>query len=95
MTDATPFNPDWCVHPGATLQDWMDEMKLSPRVVAGLMKLEVADVEDLVAGKMELDEDVARRLWNATQIPTAFWLKREQHFRTALAEGKIWSGKPT
>lgn len=78
------FDPDWTVHPGATLLEWMVEdlavrMQTSPPVIEGLLK-----------GTESLTPELAGKLQTATGISFRFWSGLERQFREDLAANKRW-----
>ena len=92
MPKPIPFKPDWVVAPGGTLQDWMDENKLSVGALAvacygqankaATMQL-IQDVLD----RKPLTIEHARALQRGTFIKASFWLALETNYRAGLAAG--------
>jgi plasmid maintenance system antidote protein VapI len=87
------FDPDWCIHPGGTLRDWMEENGVpSARIVASCCRdLEERDVQGVLDGKRKITGPLAAKLQVATGIPAQLWLNLEKAFRQGLAEGKTWT----
>jgi len=84
-----PFDPDWVVHPGATLREWFAEIGL-PLSVAGLYGIDERTLKRLFAGKQKISPALAQKLCNLTQIGAPFWLAYDHNFRVGLASGKQW-----
>lgn len=92
MPKPIPFNPDWVVAPGGTLQDWMDENKLSVASLAvvcygqarkGATVQLIQDVLD----RKPLTPEHAQTLERGTSIKARFWLALETNYRDGLAAG--------
>lgn len=86
------FNPDWVVHPGATLSDCMEEKGLDAADVfdAGLTQTEL---RGLYAGTLDLTPEIAGKLHALTGVSVDFWLSMERVFREGLAAGKTWTSR--
>lgn len=86
---ALTFDPDWVVHPGATLADWFNEMRL-PFVVAEQYGISQRTLKRILAGTQPITPKMAQRLCNLTHVGAPFWLALEHNFRVGLAAGKHW-----
>lgn len=85
----TKFDPDWVVHPGATLREWFDDVGL-PLSVGKLYGLDERTLHRLFDGRQKITPTIAQRLCNLTHIGAPFWLAYEHNFRVGLAAGKHW-----
>lgn len=85
-----PFDPDWVVHPGATLADWMKEAGLPKRVAYVLSGLTSEELDGVLDGTVAITEQIADKLARLTFISAKFWLGYEHNFRVGLAAGKHW-----
>lgn len=91
----TTFDPDWVVHPGATLDDWMDEHErpwYTLCLADGPGCIPARTVYRVLFGEEPIDRDLAERLHLRTGISTDLWLNLEKTFRAGLAAGKHWDG---
>jgi HTH-type transcriptional regulator/antitoxin HigA len=88
MGEGKGFNPDWCISPGETLRDWMDENGLSARVTAKACSLDVVVFQRILDGKQRIGLTKACKLQQGTGIPAQLWLNLERAYRQGLAEGK-------
>ena len=91
------FDPDWCISPGETITDWMEENGLvhgDRRLVKVLATacghMDVKRLQKLIDGRVQLRYDDAARLESGTGIPAFLWLNLEKQFRQGLADGKRW-----
>jgi plasmid maintenance system antidote protein VapI len=85
------FDPDWVVAPGATLQEWFDDVRL-PLAVGAHYGISERTLRRLFAGKQKITPALAQKLCNLTQVGAPFWLALEHNFRVGLAAGKYWEG---
>lgn len=85
----TSFDPDWVVHPGATLKDWFEEMGV-PLSVATHYGITERTLKRLFEGKQRITPTLAQRLCDLTHVGAPFWLALEHNFRVGLAAGKRW-----
>lgn len=92
MTKSKPFDPDWVIHPGATLADWIQENVLgNPMLAAAHAGLNEDEIKGILAGELEIDRERALRLAEMTSVSADFWLALEKNFRDGLAAGKTWT----
>ena len=94
-TKTYAFDPDWVVHPGEVLQEWLEYTKLPRTVATKLHGFTDEEFDGLLDGSVEITEEVARKLKNLTDIGMPFWLAFEHNFRVGLAAGKHWIGNPS
>lgn len=86
----TTFDPDWVVHPGATLQDALDERRQSVTDLAQQCELPPTVIEGILGGWEPIDTYIADRLAATVGASSAFWLSHEHLFRSGLERGKVW-----
>lgn len=91
MTSDLPFDPDYVVHPGATVRAWRKEQGLSIAEAAERCAMTPERFEEIERGLVELHGMDAYRLSQGTGSPQSFWLERERQFREGLAKGKTWT----
>lgn len=89
-----PFEPDWCIAPAATLEDWMQENDLDVDTMAFAAGIRtrpgrryVTTAIQGVLDKKPLTQPVADILWDITGIPAKFWMNYEHNYRAGLAAG--------
>jgi plasmid maintenance system antidote protein VapI len=86
------FRPDWVVAPAESLQDWMDENHLSPRVLAvacggrGHLAWTLPLIEDVLE-RRPLTRHHAHVIAIGTGTSERFWLNLEHNYRAGLAAG--------
>lgn len=77
-----PFNPDWAPSPpGDTIQDILDQKKLT--ILGFIFKtgIPAAQAERLLRGEEPLTEEIAQILERTIGGPAAFWIRREANYR--------------
>jgi plasmid maintenance system antidote protein VapI len=92
MTDLTPYDPDYVVHPGETLAEWLEYARMDTGIAVALYGFDEDEINGVLAGTLEIDEGLAAKLSDLTGIPVTFWLALEHNFRVGLAAGKTWCG---
>jgi plasmid maintenance system antidote protein VapI len=87
--DPLAFDPDWCVAPGETLREWIEESGLSVRSTATICgRMPVERMEAIIAGDEPITDVDAEALAHGTGIPDRHWLALERFYRQGLAEGR-------
>lgn len=83
-----PFDPDWCMRPGVMLEELMSDMGLSKRMLAKVCLTDVATIDGILDGTVQIDAQVSAQL-SLLGISRTFWLNWERTYRAGLAAGKI------
>lgn len=92
--DDSPFNPDWASPPGHTIAlRLMDRMSVSAKQLADALHLSLEELPLFVNGRIALTEEMAGQLSKLVGGTTDFWVRREAHYRDALARGCTDTGK--
>jgi len=83
------FDPDWCIRPGETLREWMDDQRLTPKTI-GVMcgRMPEEWIDGILAGTRRITPNIADGLELGTSIPARLWLRLEAHYRAGLKAGK-------
>jgi len=81
------FDPDWVSAPGDSINDVLEHYKLTPEWLAGQLSLTEADTQKLLAGDLEITDELAEKLATAVRYSKQFWINRERHYREGLAKG--------
>lgn len=85
------FDPDWCIHPGATLRDWREENGLPTKAAAtACARMPVEMYERIEAGEQKITDEIAAALAHGTGITASLWRNLERNFRAGLKAGKTW-----
>jgi hypothetical protein len=95
VTEERPFEPDWCVPPGAFLRQWLDShnMMRCPDVLALACGGPVGRDAALVLLNEVLAHEPLSQLHvgcvaRGTGIPESFWRDAEKAYRDGLAQGR-------
>lgn len=78
------YKPDYISPPGETINEMLESCEMEKDQFAGMIELEVDEVEKLLKGDLEIDCDLATRLQIVLGPPVEFWIAREQQYREGL-----------
>jgi HTH-type transcriptional regulator / antitoxin HigA len=81
-----PFQPDYAVPPGATLEETMDALGMTQRDLADRTGLTVQTLNRIFKGEQPITYETANRLELVTGNPAAFWNNLEAQYREQLAK---------
>jgi HTH-type transcriptional regulator/antitoxin HigA len=71
--------------PGDTIQEAIDELKITQRELANRMGRSIPKLNDLIKGKEPLTSNTAVLLERVLGIKKTFWLNREQRYREEIS----------
>jgi HTH-type transcriptional regulator/antitoxin HigA len=80
-----PYDPDYAVPPGRTLQETIDALGLDQRELAQRTGLSAKHVNQVIKGVASITPDTAIRLERVTGVPAHLWNKLEANYREQLA----------
>lgn len=83
------FDPDWCIAPGETLRDWVEENGLGRRSAATTCNMPPSMFAAILDARLPITEPIAVALAHGTGISASLWLNLERIYRAGLAAGKI------
>jgi HTH-type transcriptional regulator / antitoxin HigA len=81
-----PFEPDYAVPPGATLEETMESLGMSQRDLADRTGLTVQTLHRIFKGEQPITYETANRLELVTGIEATFWNNLETQYRGQLAK---------
>jgi len=81
----TQFQPDWFSKPGDTLHALMVRRGLSLTSLASEIGCSRAAVKSLLAGTLDVDDQLAAKLARAVGVTPGFWQRRQSTYQKALA----------
>ena len=88
------FNPNWAIPPGVTIQNILSEKGVSINEFAQRLEWSVDKVNNLIIGKIQIDEGVASLLQETIGSTKSFWLNRymiyEKRNKILCDERKAW-----
>lgn len=82
------WDPDWCLRPGVTLQEEMDELRLPMVSWAKITGLSEDRIRGIIAGEPITEDDAAGLGRMPAGASARFWMALERNYRAALAAGK-------
>lgn len=81
-----PFEPDYAVPPGKTLEEYMEYHGLSRAHIAEQVGVSPRTISKFIKGEVRLSGTMARSLERAIGIPVGMWLNLESNYREQLAK---------
>jgi HTH-type transcriptional regulator / antitoxin HigA len=84
MVDTAPFSPDWLSPPGETVRDIVSQGKMSMGDLAHALDASDDEIRELLDGRLPVSEELAGKLAASVGGTSAFWMRREKRYRTAL-----------
>lgn len=81
-----PFEPDYAIPPGATLEETMEVLGMTQRELADRTGLTVQTLNRIFKGEQPITYETANRLELVTGSPAAFWNNLEAQYREQLAK---------
>lgn len=79
------FEPDFAVPPGETLKEIADWLGMDSEALSRRAGLAVKTVEGILAGQTPIEEETARCLELATEVPARMWMNLENQYQAQLA----------
>lgn len=84
-----PYDPDYCISPGTTLQEYLDHHHVSRSVLAYAMGgLAVELIDGIIEGRIPITPSIARKFEYCGLGLATLWMNLEQTYRAGLAAGK-------
>ncbi|MCO6455381.1 MAG: HigA family addiction module antidote protein [Pirellulaceae bacterium] len=80
-----PYEPDYAVPPGQTLQETIDALGIDQRELAARAELSAKHVNQIIKGIAPITHDTAIRLERVTGVPARMWNNLESNYREQLA----------
>ena len=68
------------IHPGEVLQDELEELEISPALLAEHIKVPVANILDICGGQQDIDATIALKLSRALGASPQFWLNLQNNW---------------
>lgn len=84
MKHEEPFSPDWASPPGETISDMLDERDLALADLAAALEVPASAAQGLLTGELTISEALANGLAGALGASPAFWMRREEQYRSDL-----------
>ena len=78
------FLPNWASPPGDTITDVLEDRSQTSADLAPKLGLTIEAMNDLISGKLQIDDAMASRLAETVGYSKAFWQNREQQYRASL-----------
>lgn len=79
------YSPDYVSHPGATLSDILDGLRMSQVELSERTGLTRKTINEIVKGKAPITPPTALKFERVLGTPASFWNNRERHYREFVA----------
>lgn len=86
MGRALAFEPNWVAPPGDTIKDLLTARELMVGDLSAQIDLSLDEVEQLIEGRLCIDDGLAGRLASALGTSKPFWIRRESAYRSAWTD---------
>lgn len=81
-----PFEPDYAVPPGETLNETLDSLRMTQRDLAVRTGMSAKTINEIIKGKAPITADTAVLLERVTGVPAGMWNNLEANYREQLAK---------
>ncbi|MDP9143845.1 MAG: HigA family addiction module antitoxin [Actinomycetota bacterium] len=71
------FDPDWSVHPGATLKELLAEWGITQSELALAIGVSQKHISEVINDKAGIGTDFAMRLEDVTHVDALFWVRMQ------------------
>lgn len=82
------YKPDYAVHPGETLREKLEELKMSPKEFAVRTGKPVKTVSKILNGKSSITSEMSVLFEKVLKIPASFWIKKQSNYNEFVAREK-------
>lgn len=73
MSELIKFNPDYNIHPGVYVSDYLDEKKISISDFSKYSGCSEDLVNDIINEKADITDELATKISLETNTPVTFW----------------------
>ena len=74
------FHTDIVFHPGETLSEKLEELKLSPKEFATFTEISEETIMSILKGEASVTPEMAVLFEKILKIPASFWIKRQSNY---------------
>jgi HTH-type transcriptional regulator/antitoxin HigA len=78
------FEPDWTVHPGRIVKEFLDDDEYTNEAFAKKVGWSVKFLEDLLDGKTSITNDMAEKFCKVLGMSKQFWLNLQANYEEDL-----------
>lgn len=90
---ANTYEPSIAIPPSETIQECLEERKLTPKDFAKLLDCTLKEVKELLYNKIAITEEIAKKLEKTFGVSTTFWLNLEKNYQETLKRLYCYCGK--
>jgi addiction module HigA family antidote len=85
MTKKIKFEPNWTIHPGAIIEDFMEDYDCSIIDLSTKTGWPEDFVENLLSGEISINKDIAKKLCIVFGMNNDFWLNLQVNYEKDLS----------
>lgn len=74
------FNTDITFHPGETLSEKLEELKINTKEFATLTEISEETIISILKGETSVTPEIAILFESILKIPTSFWIKKQSNY---------------
>ena len=87
-TKSNQYTPDMVSHPGETLREKLEELKMGPKQFAVRTGKPEKTISLILGGESAITPDMAVLFENVLKIPASFWIRRQNLYNESMARIK-------
>lgn len=82
------YEPDYAIHPGETLREKLEELRMTPKEFAVRTGKPVKTISEILNGKSSITFEMAVLFEKVLKIPANFWIKKQANYNEFVAREK-------
>ena len=83
-TTVNEYMPDYAVHPGEVLEEYLDSYSMTQKELAASLGLTQKAVNEIIKGKAPIRPELSLKLERVFSRPSHFWNNLEQQYQEDL-----------
>jgi len=88
MTIKNKLEINYAVHPGITLKEKLEELKMTPEELAIRTGAYIKTVYDILDARSSITAKMADQLEKVLDIPASFWMAKQANYNEYIAKKK-------
>jgi addiction module HigA family antidote len=80
MIEENVLKTNYATHPGLTLKEKLDELKITPEELAFISGISFKELFGILNAERPITPEIAVRLEEILDIPASFWLSKQSNY---------------
>jgi addiction module HigA family antidote len=80
MIEKNVLKTNYAMHPGITLREKLEELKITPEELAFISGISFKDIFGILNAEKPITSEIADRLEEILGIPASFWLSKQANY---------------